>query len=78
MRWVDDILADNSDSVFHLGPSASGKSLLTGLPFAFLPTRPQSFGATPRLGEHADEALSGWLDMTASEMADLHAKEILV
>jgi crotonobetainyl-CoA:carnitine CoA-transferase CaiB-like acyl-CoA transferase len=56
----------------------SGKTLLTGLPFAFLPTKPQSFGATPRLGENTEETLSGWLNLPTPEISDLRAKGILV
>ncbi|SAK54151.1 lipid metabolism-like protein [Caballeronia hypogeia] len=31
----------------------------------------------PTLGEHTEEVLSGWLDMTSADIADLHLKKIV-
>jgi crotonobetainyl-CoA:carnitine CoA-transferase CaiB-like acyl-CoA transferase len=43
------------------------------LPFRFLPTQKQEFGEAPRLGEHTEAALSSWLKLDPSEIAELKA-----
>ena len=78
MRRMNEILGEREDSVYHLLPGADGRTLLTGLPFAFVPRGQPSFGPTPRLGEHTDAALADWLNLSDSEIADLRAKEIFV
>jgi crotonobetainyl-CoA:carnitine CoA-transferase CaiB-like acyl-CoA transferase len=45
--------------------------LLTGLPFWFVPRNKQAFGQAPRLGEHTEEALKGWLELDDAEIAKL-------
>jgi benzylsuccinate CoA-transferase BbsF subunit len=72
MRRVDDILAQGQDSVFHLQPGNPQPTLLTSLPFAFVPRQKQTFGQTPRLGEHTEHALRNWLGLEAAEIAKLH------
>jgi crotonobetainyl-CoA:carnitine CoA-transferase CaiB-like acyl-CoA transferase len=76
MRRMDEILGERDDSIFHLMPSSSGSMLLTGLPFAFVPREKPLFGPTPRLGEHTEEALTDWLGLSSSEIAELRAKEV--
>jgi benzylsuccinate CoA-transferase BbsF subunit len=72
MRRVDDILAQRQHSVFHLQPGNPHPALLTGLPFSFVPRRKQTFGPTPRLGEHTEHALKTWLGLEAAEITKLH------
>ena len=72
MRRMDDILAQGRDSVFHLQPGNPQPTLLTGLPFSFVPRQKQPFGPTPRLGEHTEHALRTWLGLEAAEIAKLH------
>jgi crotonobetainyl-CoA:carnitine CoA-transferase CaiB-like acyl-CoA transferase len=71
MRRVNDILAQVPESVFHLDPGSPRPTLLTGLPFAFVPRQRQTFGQTPRLGEHTEHALTTWLGLEAAEIAKL-------
>jgi benzylsuccinate CoA-transferase BbsF subunit len=77
MRRVDDILAQREDSVFHLQPGNPQPTLLTGLPFAFVPRQKQTFGRTPRLGEHTEHALKTWLGLEAAEIAELREAGVL-
>src|SRR5262249_35570081 len=72
MHRMDDILAQGQDTVFHLQPGNPRPTLLTGLPFSFVPRQEQTFGQTPRLGEHTDHALRTWLGLEAAEIAKLH------
>jgi benzylsuccinate CoA-transferase BbsF subunit len=72
MRRVDDILAQGQHSVFHLQPGNPHPTLLTGLPFSFVPRHKQTFGPTARLGEHTEHALKTWLGLEAAEIAKLH------
>jgi benzylsuccinate CoA-transferase BbsF subunit len=71
MRRMDDILSQDRDSVFHLQPGNPHPTLLTGLPFAFVPRQKQTFGQTPRLGEHTGHALKSWLGLEATDIAKL-------
>jgi benzylsuccinate CoA-transferase BbsF subunit len=77
MRRVDDVLAQREDSVFHLQPGNPQPTLLTGLPFAFVPRQKQTFGRTPRLGEHTEHALKTWLGLEAAEIAELREAGVL-
>jgi benzylsuccinate CoA-transferase BbsF subunit len=77
MRRVDDVLAQRGDSVFHLQPGNPQPTLLTGLPFAFVPRQKQTFGRTPRLGEHTEHALKTWLGLEAAEIAELREAGVL-
>jgi benzylsuccinate CoA-transferase BbsF subunit len=72
MRRMDDILVQDRDSVFRLQPGNPQPTLLTGLPFSFIPRQKQTFGQTPRLGEHTEHALRTWLGLEAAEIAKLH------
>jgi crotonobetainyl-CoA:carnitine CoA-transferase CaiB-like acyl-CoA transferase len=51
--------------------------LLTGLPFSFVPRQKQTFGQTPRLGEHTEHALKSWLGLEAAEIAELREAGVL-
>jgi benzylsuccinate CoA-transferase BbsF subunit len=77
MRRVDDVLAQREHSVFHLQPGNSQPTLLTGLPFSFVPRQKQTFGQTPRLGEHTEHALKSWLGLEAAEIAELREAGVL-
>jgi benzylsuccinate CoA-transferase BbsF subunit len=77
MRRVDDVLAQREDSVFHLQPGNPQPTLLTGLPFAFVPRQKRTFGRTPRLGEHTEHALKTWLGLEAAEIAELREAGVL-
>ena len=76
MLRVNDILQDTS--VFQLLQRNAGPTLMTGLPFSFGPSEPQTFGPVPRLGEHTEEALSSWLDLSSEEIAKLQWAGVLV
>jgi benzylsuccinate CoA-transferase BbsF subunit len=78
MRRMDELSAGGEDSVFHLEPARAGPTLLTGLPFSFKPRAPREFGAAPRLGEHTDDALKGWIGLDDGELQELHAAGVLV
>lgn len=78
MRRVNEILDDAQGGVFHLQPGRSGVILLTGLPFGFVPRKPQDFGKTPRLGEHTGDALKEWIGLDAAEIKNLHDAGVLV
>jgi crotonobetainyl-CoA:carnitine CoA-transferase CaiB-like acyl-CoA transferase len=71
MARMDEIMARREDSVFHLRPGKAQPTLLTGLPFSFVPRRKQAFGEAPLLGEHTEEALSGWLGLGPAEITGL-------
>jgi benzylsuccinate CoA-transferase BbsF subunit len=71
MRRVDDVLPRGQDSVFCLKAGGPQPTLLTGLPFSFVPCRKQAFGQAPRLGEHTEDALRDWLGLEAAEIANL-------
>jgi benzylsuccinate CoA-transferase BbsF subunit len=77
MRRVDNVLAQREDSVFHLQPGNSQPTLLTGLPFSFVPRQKQTFGQTPLLGEHTEHALKSWLGLEAAEIAELREAGVL-
>jgi benzylsuccinate CoA-transferase BbsF subunit len=77
MRRVDDVLAQREDSVFHLQPGNPQPTLLTRLPFSFVPRQKQPFGQTPRLGEHTEHALKSWLGLEAAEIAELREAGVL-
>jgi benzylsuccinate CoA-transferase BbsF subunit len=77
MRRVDDVLAQREHSVFHLQPGNSQPTLLTGLPFSFVPRQKQTFGQTPLLGEHTEHALKSWLGLEAAEIAELREAGVL-
>jgi crotonobetainyl-CoA:carnitine CoA-transferase CaiB-like acyl-CoA transferase len=78
MRRMDEILRDAGTSVFHLQPGRSAPTLLTGLPFSFVPRPTQTFGAAPRLGEHTDEALQQWLGLEPAAISKLRNTGALV
>jgi len=71
MRRMDEIMDQTGEGVFQLVPRKSGATLMTGLPFAFVPREQQSFGPTPRLGEQTDDALKDWLGLASDEIAGL-------
>ena len=71
MRRMDEIMDQIGEGVFQLVPRKSGATLMTGLPFAFVPREQQSFGPTPRLGEQTDDALKDWLGLASDEIAGL-------
>lgn len=71
MRRMDETMGEAGKGVFHLVPAKSGPTLMTGLPFAFVPRAQQEFGPTPRLGEQTDDALQDWLGLAPSEIAGL-------
>jgi crotonobetainyl-CoA:carnitine CoA-transferase CaiB-like acyl-CoA transferase len=71
MRRVDETLRQGEDSVFHLQPGKAQPTLLTGLPFWFVPRNKQAFGQAPQLGEHTEEALKDWLGLEDAEIAKL-------
>jgi crotonobetainyl-CoA:carnitine CoA-transferase CaiB-like acyl-CoA transferase len=71
MRRMNDLLAQPEDHVFHLQPGKPQPTLLTGLPFHFVPHEAQAFGNAPRLGEHTEMALKTWLGLEPSEIAKL-------
>jgi crotonobetainyl-CoA:carnitine CoA-transferase CaiB-like acyl-CoA transferase len=77
MRRVDDILAHGKDGVFYLQPGNPQPTLLTGLPFVFVPRQKQTFGRTPRLGEHTEHALKTWLGLETAEIAELREAGVL-
>lgn len=77
MRRMDEILDPSAASVFRLVPGASGPTLMTGLPFAFVLSEPQSFGPTPRLGENTEFALNEWLGLSRSQIANLQSQGVL-
>jgi benzylsuccinate CoA-transferase BbsF subunit len=78
MRRMDEILGDDESGVFEVQPKASGKTLLTGLPFGFVPRRKQTFGTAPRLGEHTDDALTQWAGLNVTEIERLREAGVLV
>jgi benzylsuccinate CoA-transferase BbsF subunit len=71
MRRMDELLPKQNGGVFCLRPDRKKPTLLTGLPFRFLPTKKQVFGEAPRLGEHTEAALSSWLKLDETEIAEL-------
>ena len=71
MHRMDDIFSQKQGSVFHQEPGKPQPTLLTGLPFSFIPRRKQTFGPAPRLGEHTEEALRSWLGLQPEEIAKL-------
>ena len=77
MRRMNEIL-DEGSGVFHLEPAKSGPTLLTGLPFAFVPHERASFGSTPRLGEQTEDALKEWLSLDPAEIETLRDMGALV
>jgi crotonobetainyl-CoA:carnitine CoA-transferase CaiB-like acyl-CoA transferase len=78
MLRMNDVMGNLADSVFHLQPGTNPKpTLLTGLPFHFVPRRPQEFGKTPRLGEHTEVALATWLGLDTSEVKKLQDSGVL-
>lgn len=76
MRRMNEVVDDGS-GVFHFVPGKSAPTLLTGLPFAFVPNRATSFGPTPRLGEQTDDALKDWLKLETAEIARLREQGAL-
>jgi crotonobetainyl-CoA:carnitine CoA-transferase CaiB-like acyl-CoA transferase len=77
MRRMNEIVDDGS-GVFHFVPGKSAPTLLTGLPFAFAPQQPASFGSTPRLGEQTEDVLKAWLKLEPAEIAGLRERGALV
>lgn len=77
MLRVNEVLEKSADSVFHLQPGSPKPTLLTGLPFHFVPRKPQKFGKTPRLGEHTETALEAWLGLPVAEIEKLKDAEVL-
>jgi benzylsuccinate CoA-transferase BbsF subunit len=77
MRRMNEIVDDGS-GVFHFAPGKPAPTLLTGLPFSFIPRQPASFGPTPRLGEQTDDALRDWLKLEVAEIAGLRERGALV
>jgi crotonobetainyl-CoA:carnitine CoA-transferase CaiB-like acyl-CoA transferase len=73
MRRMDELLPRNRDSVFQLRPDREKPTLLTGLPFRFLPVQDDDLGEAPRLGEHTQAALAAWLKIDRAEIAELQA-----
>lgn len=79
MRRMDEVLGDpDPQTAFHAVPNGARPALLTGLPFAFAPERPQRFGSAPRLGEHTEAGLRDWLGLEPSEIRTLVASGALV
>jgi hypothetical protein len=77
MLRVDDLRPGTADSVFHLRPGNPKPTLLTGLPFHFVPRRMPEFGEAPRLGEHTESALKVWLGLATSEIVALRESGVL-
>jgi benzylsuccinate CoA-transferase BbsF subunit len=77
MRRMDEIV-DEGSGVFHVVPGQPAPTLLTGLPFTFVPRQPTSFGPTARLGEQTDDALKSWLKLETAEIEALRSKGVLV
>jgi crotonobetainyl-CoA:carnitine CoA-transferase CaiB-like acyl-CoA transferase len=75
MRRMDQL--HGKADVFHQVPGSAGPTLMTGLPFAFMPRRPASFGPAPRIGEQTDDALEAWLGMDAAEIEALRTQGVL-
>jgi crotonobetainyl-CoA:carnitine CoA-transferase CaiB-like acyl-CoA transferase len=68
---MDEIMRRRDGSVFRLEPGKDKPTLMTGLPFSFVPHQDQCFGPTPRLGEHTDQALQSWLGLEAEAISKL-------
>jgi benzylsuccinate CoA-transferase BbsF subunit len=79
MRRMDDVL-ENPDrqTAFRFVDGGTAPILHTALPFGFAPRAEPEFGATPRLGEHTDDALHDWLGLDAAEIGRLQETGALV
>ena len=77
MRRINHLLEKSADSVFHLRAGKSKPTLLTGLPFHFVPRQTTEFGEAARLGEHTEAALKAWLGLATSEIAVLQQSGVL-
>ncbi|MEA2981554.1 MAG: hypothetical protein QOF09_3377, partial [Alphaproteobacteria bacterium] len=77
MRRMDEVMQRRDGSVFELQPGKERPTLMTSLPFSFVPHKKQQFGQTPRLGEHTDDALQSWLGLEAEAVAKLRDSGVL-
>jgi crotonobetainyl-CoA:carnitine CoA-transferase CaiB-like acyl-CoA transferase len=78
MRRMDEILPNGNDGVFHLLPAKERPTLLTGLPFRFVPHKKQEFGRAPRLGEDTEDGLRGWLGLETAAIEKLRSDRVLL
>lgn len=79
VRSVADVLDDpRPEPAFHYLPLGELRLLVSAPPFAAPPHAEPAFGAVPRLGEHTDESLRTWLDVSVSEIERLRAAQVLV
>jgi benzylsuccinate CoA-transferase BbsF subunit len=77
MARVDEVMRRRDGSVFRLEAGKERPTLMTGLPFAFASQNKQTFGPTPRLGEHTDGALQSWLGLDAGAIGSLREAGVL-
>lgn len=77
MCRVDEVMQRQDGSVFRLEPGKERPTLMTGLPFSFVPSTEKPFGPTPRIGEHTDEVLQSWLGLDVNAISEFRSTGVL-
>ena len=80
MRRVQDLVEDGAPSRAYrrMAEPRVGSMLTTALPVEFSESALPSGAPAPGLGQHTREVLREWLELSASEMAELDGKAALV
>jgi benzylsuccinate CoA-transferase BbsF subunit len=80
MRRIQDVMdSEDRSGVYQNMPERRlGSMCMTWLPFSFSSGSWPTPSSAPSLGEHSDEVLKGWLNITDEEIQTLNAQHVLV